>query len=118
LLHALLLVALGGWLLARALQTLMPDTRLSGALAFAGETGNYFALAALLTGALLLSVAMTLPNGRAWAWVGSASAALASLLLVVVAWVASGGSDWAGALLGLVAIVVLGAPSARELYLN
>ncbi len=118
LLHALLLVALGGWLLTRALQTLMPDARLAAAMAFADPATVAFATAALVLGVLLLVAAMALPNGRAWAWLGAAAGSLAALALLTAAWVSSGNSDWPGLLLAVATVIALAAPAARELYLN
>lgn len=118
LLHALLLVAMGGWLPVRALQTLLPDARLPTSLAFAGAEAAYWAVGALLAGVWLLVAAMALPNGRAWAWANAAAAALASLGLIIAAWWFGGGGDWVGVLLSVATAVVLAAPTARELYLN
>jgi len=117
-LHALLLVALGGWLLVRALQTLLPDARLPASLAFAGASKGGWALGALLVGVWLLVIAPALPNGRAWAWANAAVAALATLALVAVSWALGSEGDWLGVLLSLATAVVLAAPSARELYLQ
>lgn len=118
LLHALTLVILGGWLVVRALQTLWPNARLSLAIGFAGTADVGWAVAALLLGVLLLIAATTLPMGQAWAWAVAALCALAALILIIAAWAKSGSSDWPGALLALVAVVLLAAPSARALYLN
>ena len=118
LLHALLLIALGAWLLARALQTILPDARLPTSMAFAGAQAAGWAVGALLLGAWLFVAAMALPNGRAWAWAIAAVTAAVSPGLFVVAWWYGGGGDWVGVLLGLATVVVLAAPTARELYLN
>lgn len=118
LLHALLLVALGGWLLTRGLQTLLPDARLPAWLAFGGLAAPIWGVLALVAGAALLLVALTLPAGRAWAWLGAATAALVALALVLGTWFLGDGGDWLGTLLGLAAAVLLAAPSARTLYLR
>lgn len=118
LLHALLLVVLGGWLLVRGLQTLLPDARLPTSMAFAGAAAGSWAAGALLVGVWLLATALALPNGRAWAWVNAAAATPASLALVTGSWALGGVGDWLGVLLSLATVVVLAAPSARALYLN
>jgi len=118
LVHALLLAALGGWLLVRALQTVSPDARMVTIPAYAGGSAGGWAAGALLLGSGMLIAAMALPNGRAWAWVGASAVALAALMLLSTAWLLGAGGDWFGVLLSLGSVVVLAAPSARELYLR
>ncbi len=118
LLNAMLLVALGGWLLARALQTFRPDDRLEALPAFMSGGAAGWATGALILGCGVLFAAMALPNGRVWAWVGASAVALATLILLIAAWFLDAGGDWIGVLLAFAAVVVLAAPTVRELYLH
>ena len=111
-------LALGGLLLLRGLQTLRTSPLPPAPWPLEGSAAAALGVVALLAGAGLIVAAAALAAERAWGWALAAVLLWAALGVVVAVRLLEGGVDGAALLLWLVALLSLVAPSTRARWLG